>query len=79
MERSREHHNTEQYSLKSAPFVQELLTDPSGRVEKVVLRYENYQQLLELMKHEALHRAIQDMRPEKPLSLAAVLKELEQP
>ena len=61
------------------PFVQELVTDTSGPVQKVVLRYEDYQQLLELVEDEGLHRAIQEVRHEKPLSLAEALQQLDQP
>lgn len=59
------------------PFVQELVTDADGQVRKVVLRYENYQQLLEMVEEEGLYRAMQEVEQEQPLSLKEALKELE--
>jgi len=59
------------------PFVQELVTDTDGQVRKVVLRYEDYQQLLELIEDEGLYRAMQAVGQETPLSLEEALKELE--
>lgn len=61
------------------PFVQELVTDTDGQVRKVVLNYEDYQQLLEMIEDEGLYRAMQAVKEEKPLTLDEALKELEQP
>ncbi|MCV3214010.1 hypothetical protein OGM63_10870 [Plectonema radiosum NIES-515] len=37
------------------PFVQELITDKKGQVLKVVLEFEEYQRLLEAIRHLQSH------------------------
>ena len=59
------------------PFVEELLTDKSGEVRKVVLPLSDYQRLIEALEDEGLYRAMQSVKDEKPLSLQDALKELE--
>jgi len=50
------------------PFAQELITDTEGKVRKVVLDYEDYQRLLEMLEDEALYQAMLETRNETPMS-----------
>ncbi|MEH2119273.1 hypothetical protein [Nostoc sp.] len=61
------------------PFVQELITDKTGQVLKVVLEFEEYQRLLEAIEDEGLYRAMQAVTSETPLKRNEALAELEQP
>ena len=61
------------------PFVQELITDKTGQVLKVVLEFEEYQRLLEAIEDEGLYRAMQAVTGETPLRMNEALAELEQP
>ncbi|MEH2275224.1 MAG: hypothetical protein V7K40_10665 [Nostoc sp.] len=61
------------------PFVQELITDKTGQVLKVVLEFEEYQRLLEAIEDEGLYRAMQAVTGETPLTMNEALAELEQP
>lgn len=63
--------------LQEYPFVQELVTDMSGQVCKVILRFEDYQRLLEALEDEGIYRAMQEVRGEEPLSLEAALAAIE--
>ena len=62
--------------LENYPFVNEFLTDSSGQVQKVILRVEDYQRLIEALEDEGLYRAMQETRREKPLSREAALQYL---
>jgi len=61
------------------PFVQELVTDTDGQVCKVILRFEDYQRLLEALEDEGLYRAMQEAAEEKPLSLEEALEAIDRP
>lgn len=61
------------------PFVQELITNKQGQVLKVVLKFEEYQRLLEAIEDEGLYQAMQAVKGETPLSMNEALAELEQP
>lgn len=63
--------------IENYPFVQELVTDTSGRVCKVVLELKDYQRLMKAIEDEGLYRAMQVARNETPLSREQALQELE--
>lgn len=60
--------------IQEYPFVQELVTDIDGQVRKVILRFEDYQRLLEALEEEGLYRAMQEAADEQPLSLEEALE-----
>nr|WP_238718227.1 hypothetical protein [Petrachloros mirabilis] len=66
-----------QIKANDYPFVEEFVTDNSGRVHKVVLQVEDYQRLLEAIEDEGLYQVMQDVKHEIPLSLNAALKNLD--
>lgn len=68
---------TQSTQTEEYPFVEELLTDTSGQVHKVVLQVQEYRRLLEALEDESLYRMMQAVRHETPLSLEAALKELD--
>ena len=60
------------------PFAQELITDTEGNIRRVILNFEDYQQLLEALEDEALYQAMKTTATEKPLSREEALKLLEE-
>ena len=60
------------------PFAQELITDTEGNIRRVILNFEDYQQLLEALEDEALYRAMKTSATETPLSREEALKLLEE-
>ena len=68
---------TQSTQIEEYPFVEELLTDISGQVHKVVLPVKEYRRLLEAIEDESLYQMMQAVRNETPLSLEAALKELD--
>ena len=56
------------------PFVEEFVTDSKGHLRKVVLQLEDYQRLIEVLEEQGLHRAMQFVKGETPLSLDAALR-----
>ncbi len=65
-------------ALENYPFVNELITDSAGQVNKVIINLADYQRLIELLEDEGLYRAILEVKDEVPLSLSEALRELEQ-
>jgi hypothetical protein len=61
------------------PFVQELITDKQGQILKVVLKFEEYQRLLDAIEDQGLYQAMQAVKGEMPLSRKEALEELERP
>jgi hypothetical protein len=59
------------------PFAQELITDTQGNVSKVIINFDDYQHLLELLEDQALYQAMKVTEGEKPLNREEALKELE--
>lgn len=59
------------------PFAQELITDTQGNVSKVIINFEDYQHLLELLEDQALYQAMKLTEDETPMSREEALKELE--
>jgi hypothetical protein len=62
---------------KNYPFAQELITDTEGNICKVILDFNDYQHLLEILEDEGLYQAMLETKNEKPLSLESALEELE--
>lgn len=64
-------------NTKNYPFAQELITDIDGNIRKVILDFNDYQQLLEMLEDDRLYQAMLATKDEKPLSLELALAELE--
>ena len=60
------------------PFAQELITDTQGNIRKVVLKFEDYQHLLEAIEDEALYQAMKTTANEIPMNRDEALKLLEE-
>ena len=59
------------------PFAQELITDTQGNISKVIISFDDYQHLLELLEDQALYQAMKVTEDETPMSKEEALKELE--
>ncbi|NMG60440.1 hypothetical protein E1H12_18455 [Geitlerinema sp. P-1104] len=59
------------------PFAQELITDVSGKIRKVILDFSDYKRLLEVIEDEGLYQAMREVKDETSLDLEAALAELE--
>ncbi|MGB3292807.1 MAG: hypothetical protein WBB01_07475 [Phormidesmis sp.] len=59
------------------PYVEELLTDNTGQVLKVVLQLKDYHRLIEALEDEGLYRAMQAVQGETPIGLEAALEVLD--
>ena len=60
------------------PFAQELITDTQGNIRQVVLNFEDYQQLLEILEDEALYKAMKTTIGETSMNRDEALKALEE-
>jgi uncharacterized protein (DUF1330 family) len=60
------------------PFAQELITDTQGNIRKVVINFEDYQHLLEVLEDEALYQAMKTTTNEIPMNRDEALKALEE-
>ena len=60
------------------PFAQELITDTKGNISKVIINFEDYQHLLEIIEDEALYQAMKTTENETPLTKEEALKALEE-
>jgi hypothetical protein len=65
--------------LKSSqyPFAQELITDTQGNIRKVIIDFQDYLHLLEVIEDEGLILAIKEVEQETPLNINEALAELE--
>ena len=63
--------------VKDYPFAQELITDNQGKIQQVVINFEDYQQMIEAYEDTGLYRAMIEVEDETPLSLEEALIELE--
>ena len=63
--------------VKDYPFAQELITDNQGKIQQVVINFEDYQQMIEAYEDTGLYRAMIEVKDETPLSLEEALIELE--
>ncbi|MDJ0729986.1 MAG: hypothetical protein QNJ33_08340 [Crocosphaera sp.] len=64
-------------NVKDYPFAQELITDNQGKIQQVIINFEDYQQMIEAYEDTALYHAMIDVKDETPLSLEEALIELE--
>ncbi len=60
------------------PFAQELITDIEGNIIKVVLNFEDYQNLVNDWEDQGLYQAMLETKNEQPMSLESALQELEE-
>ena len=59
------------------PFAQELITDTEGNVSKVVINFDDYQQILEMLEDKGLYNAMRITEDEISISMEKALKKLE--
>jgi hypothetical protein len=59
------------------PFAQELITDVSGQIRKVILDFNDYKRMLEMIEDEGLYRAMMEVKNETSLDWEAALAELD--
>jgi len=59
------------------PFARELVTDMRGEVQKVILDFNVYQQLLEAIEDAGLYSAIRKVKREKSLTREEAMAELQ--
>ncbi len=62
----------------SYPLAQELIIDPQGQIQKVVLKLQDYQKIIEAFEDEALLSAILTVKDETPLTMEQALGELDE-
>ncbi|MGK7882518.1 MAG: hypothetical protein AB4060_20815 [Crocosphaera sp.] len=53
------------------------MTDNQGKIQQVVINFEDYQQMIEAYEDTGLYRAMIEVKDETPLSLEEALIELE--
>jgi len=58
-------------------FAQELITDIEGNIRKVIMDFQDYLSLLEVIEDEGLILAMKEVENETQLNLNAALAELE--
>ena len=63
--------------MDNYPFAHELITDTQGNICKVVINFDDYQQILEILEDRGLYRAMQETEDETPMSKEEALKDLE--
>jgi hypothetical protein len=59
------------------PFAQELITDTQGNISKVIINFDDYQHLLEILEDRGLYQAMKITENETPMTREEALKELE--
>lgn len=64
--------------MTTYPFAQELITDIEGNIIKVVLNFEDYQNLVNDWEDQGLYQAMLETKNEQPMSLESALQELEE-
>ncbi|HQO36549.1 MAG TPA: hypothetical protein PLG59_17935 [bacterium] len=57
----------------------EYITDANGRITKVVLDWEEYKKMIEILEDEGLYRAMIEAKNEAPMQLEEALAELDRP
>jgi hypothetical protein len=65
-------------TIRDFPFAQELITDTTGQIRKVILDFDQYQRLIEALENEGLYHAMMETQHEKPLSKDEALALLEE-
>lgn len=63
--------------MNTYPFAQEFVTDKQGNIIKVILNFQDYQNLIDNWEDQALYQAMLQTKNEQPLSLDLALEELE--
>jgi hypothetical protein len=63
--------------MNTYPFAQEFVTDKEGNIIKVILNFQDYQNLIDNWEDQALYKAMLQTKNEQPLSLDLALEELE--
>ena len=58
------------------PFSQELITDTQGNISKVIISFDDYQHLLELLEDQALNQAMKVTEDETPINKQEALQQL---
>ncbi|MBW4619212.1 MAG: hypothetical protein KME17_07615 [Cyanosarcina radialis HA8281-LM2] len=58
------------------PFVRKLIADAEGNIQQVVIDFNDYQHLLEVIEDEALILAMKEVQGETPRSISEALAEL---
>ncbi|MEH2064631.1 MAG: hypothetical protein V7K50_20630 [Nostoc sp.] len=66
-----------QMKTNQYPFAQELITDTQGNIRKVIIDFQDYLRLLEVIEDEGLILAIKEVQQEIPLNINEALAELE--
>ena len=64
-------------NAKNYPFAQELITDTQGQILKVIINFQDYERIIEIIEDEALYRAMMKIKDETPLSFEEALAALE--
>jgi hypothetical protein len=64
-------------NAKNYPFAQELITDTQGQILKVVINFQDYERIIEIIEDEGLYRAMMEVKDETPLSFEEALAALE--
>lgn len=65
-------------TTENFPFAQEFITDNTGKVQKVILDFEQYQRLIEALENEGLFQAMLETKNEIPLTKDQALALLEE-
>lgn len=60
----------------SFPFAEELVINTDGNVSKVIIKFDNYQHILEMLEDRALNRVREETEGKTPLSRKEALREL---
>ena len=55
---------------------QELITDTQGNISKVIISFDDYQHLLELLEEQALYQAMKVTEDETPINKQEALQQL---
>ncbi|WP_223278063.1 hypothetical protein [Nostoc sp. 'Peltigera membranacea cyanobiont' 232] len=66
-----------QMKTNQYPFAEELITDTQGNIRKVIIDFQDYLRLLEVIEDEGLILAIKEVQQETPLNINEALAELE--
>ena len=63
--------------MNDYPFTQELITDTQGNISKVIINFDDYQEILSMLEDMGLYRAMQETTDETPMSKEEALKKLD--
>lgn len=63
--------------MNTYPFAEEFVIDKEGNIIKVILNFQDYQNLIDNWEDQALYQAMLQTKNEQPLSLNLALEELE--